>query len=118
MCGNTISGAVEVFGSTGLVLVGTGGAGAEACSGNTVRGPIILGSPGANSNTGGIGVGDNIVSGPVIVSGNKAPTGGATQIEANHISGSLLCTTNAPPPVNDGEPNIVTGTRYGQCSGL
>jgi len=47
----------------------------------------------------------------VIVVNNRAPAGSGTEIDANHIAGPLVGVNNAPPPVNNGEPNAATSSR-------
>jgi len=41
-------------------------------------------------------------------------TGPAAELEGNHLTGTLACTGNVPPPTDDGQPNIAP-TRTGQC---
>jgi hypothetical protein len=39
-------------------------------------------------------------------------------VAANAVGGSLACTDNQPPPVDNGLPNTVSGSATGQCRGL
>ena len=39
-------------------------------------------------------------------------------IAANTIIGPLRCAGNEPPPVNNAQPNDVTGPKSGQCRDL
>ena len=48
---------------------------------------------------------DNLSPIPIVVAGNT-------------IDGSLSCTGNNPPPVNEGRGNDVGGSVHGQCAGL
>jgi hypothetical protein len=59
------------------------------------------------------------VGADVLVHNNKT-SGGANHdiIQANTIGGSLVCSGNTPASVNGGAPNIVGGSKAGQCSGL
>lgn len=40
------------------------------------------------------------------------------EVEGNTVFGSLTCSSNAVPVINDGYPKHVTGACTGQCSGL
>jgi hypothetical protein len=59
----------------------------------------------------------NRITGPVTVDRNvTAPA--PIVIAANSIVGPLRCTANDPAPVNNGQPNDVTGPKSGQCRDL
>ncbi len=125
ICNSRFDGAIVVKGASGFVLIGDGGDGTLRCGGNAVRGGVVLGSTSPQgANTGGLELGGNTVGGSVIVMKSRAPTGGtptednATELEGNHVRGSLVCIGNTPAPVNDGKVNSVAGIKYGQCAGL
>ena len=67
--------------------------------------------------TGQVSVTNAQVAGPVSLTGNAT---GTTPIVLgdNTIGGGLSCTGNAPPPVNNAQPNAVSGPESGQCAGL
>jgi alpha-tubulin suppressor-like RCC1 family protein len=120
LCGSSVSGSLSVTGTTGVIVIGDAGDdGTPACSGNTISGSVTI-----SGTTGFLEVGGNRIAGSVTLIGNtttilvppeNAP---ATELEANDIVGSLVCSGNTPPPVNDGLPNRVHGARAGQCAGL
>jgi hypothetical protein len=132
MCNSTAGGGLTISGTTGFVLVGAGNDATFACPANTLLGAVVLGGSGTDANTGGVELGGNTitvtgpggVAGSVVVNGNRPAGGGtpiedmATEIEGNHIFGGLACNTNTPAPVNDNQPNTVTGARTGQCAHL
>jgi hypothetical protein len=57
------------------------------------------------------------VGGPVTVEANNTGDHPAV-IAGNVIAGTLWCYENIPPPINDGRPNTVEGTKRGQCRNL
>jgi hypothetical protein len=83
ICGSTISGAITISGSTGPVVLGSG---QPWCTANRIGGDLTL-----RSNTDGVSV------------------------AGNTITGLLACTGNAPPPDDLGQRNTVVGARSGQC---
>jgi uncharacterized repeat protein (TIGR01451 family) len=98
---------------TGSVLA-TGAAEITLCD-TRITGPVTLTDGSA------VTVGDptadcagNTVVGSVNVSGTDGPT----VIADNRIIGSLACSSNDPPPVNNGFPNTVLGSKGGQCAEL
>ncbi|HZS15700.1 MAG TPA: Ig-like domain-containing protein [Candidatus Dormibacteraeota bacterium] len=118
VCGVTTStGGVTISGTTGFVLVGSGGDAADRpCAGNTVAGGLTL-----NANRGGFEMSGNTIKGTVTVNNNvlygpaydlDSP---APEIEANSIKGTLSCTGNVPAPTDDLQPNRVIGSHTGQC---
>jgi hypothetical protein len=60
-------------------------------------------------------VSGNQVSGNVDVSGNS-PFG--ITVAGNTIGGNLRCSNNKPAPVDDNNPNTVSGHKLDQCAGL
>lgn len=117
ICGsNARNGSVTITGTTGFVLLGDNGDdGTPACAGNAFAGSVTL-----NANAGQAEIGGNTFAGSLTVN-NTSGVGPdlettATEIEGNTIKGSLSCTGNVPPPTNDGQPNSVTGGRFGQCA--
>ena len=124
LCASSVSGGAEITNTTGFVLLGDAGDdGTPGCGPNTISGSLSL-----VGNRGGLEVGGNTVSGSVTVNGTIAPSAPpfasiaedlrAPEVEANVITGTLSCSGNAPPPVNDGRANVVKGKKSGQCSGL
>jgi hypothetical protein len=115
LCGSTVSGSVTVSGSTGFVQIGDPEAG---CAGNSVASNLQL-----TSNTGGVEVsGNSRIGGSATINNNSgtgpAPDAPAQEVEANRILGGLSCSGNTPSVTNSGQPNVVSGTRSGQCAGL
>jgi hypothetical protein len=110
MCTSTVNGGVSLTKTTGFVLIGDGAdsddGGAASCGGNTINGAVSI----VNS-SGPVELGGNIVSLGITVTGS---TGSAAELEQNHLTGTLACTGNVPPPTDDGHHNI-GGTRTGQC---
>ncbi len=69
-----------------------------------------------NNNVGNIvDVEGNQVSGNVDVSGNSGQT---PIVGGNTIGGNLRCSGNSATLVDEGFPNIVSGSKLGQCAGL
>ena len=101
-----------VGGSIGGPLNASGGAGVSV-DGTSIGGPVDLerrDRPGVASPT-------RRSRGRSALSGNAT---GTTPIVLgdNTIGGGLSCTGNAPPPVNNAQPNAVSGPESGQCAGL
>jgi hypothetical protein len=118
--GSTVTGPVSVAPGASLHANGakvtgpltTRSAARVELSGSVLVGPISL--------RGGVTVLSlvgNHITGPVSIRDNLT---GATPIvvSANTIVGPFACTGNAPPPVNNGNPNTVTGPASGQCANL
>ncbi len=82
---------------------------ASGCAGNRIAGDVRL-----TSNTGGLTLGANTVSGNVTVDNNAV---GTPVVKANNVFKTLGCAGNNPAPVNHGQPNAAP-TKTGQCSGL
>jgi hypothetical protein len=82
---------------------------ANGCAGNRIAGDVRL-----TSNTGGLTLGANTVSGNVTVDNN---TVGAPVVKANNVFKTLGCAGNNPAPVNSGQANTAS-TKAGQCSAL
>lgn len=77
-----------------------------------ITGPIRV-----TGTTGGLMLTGNRVTGVVGLHDNA--TGDTRIVVSNNIiTGRLSCTGNAPAPVDDGEPNPVTGRKSGQCADL
>jgi subtilisin family serine protease len=99
--GATVHGALSAVGATTVEL-----------SDSTVVGPVT-----ARGTTGSLVLTGNHVTGPVWLDNNH--TGDTPIVVAgNVIVGTLSCAGNQPPPVNNGEPNEVTGVKSGQCADL
>jgi O-glycosyl hydrolase len=118
--GATVTGPVTVRAGASLVATGA-----------TLDGPVVAGDPATVRLVG------TIVTGPVWVSGaterivlaGARVTGPVTVVDAdtgfapvvisgNTIQGPLACHGNTPAPVNEGDPNTVTGAKRGQCRDL
>jgi hypothetical protein len=112
MCGSrVVNGPVSVVGSTGFVLIGDPGD--DHCAADSLNGLVTM-----QSNAGGAEVSSSSMKGLIVqnTSGTGAfPEDAQAEIEHNQISGNLSCSGNVPAPINDGQPNSVTGTRSGQC---
>jgi hypothetical protein len=131
--GDTIKGSITVKSGTtcitatgqvtGQVTVKKGAA--LYVTGGTIKGGLVTQTAGAVTLlgakvTGSIDMDD---SGPVSVEGStiKGPVALRTNtvytlVSGNSITGSLACSGNTPPPVNNDLPNTVSGKRTGQCS--
>jgi hypothetical protein len=115
LCGDTFNDGLNVSATSGYVLVGDGGDdGAVGCAPNTLHSVMLT------SNAGGVELAGNTVNGDITVNGTTgagSPLEGApTEIEGNHIQGTLNCSGNNPAPTNDGQSNSVSGSRSGQCA--
>lgn len=108
LCKSTVGGQVTVRNSTGDVVVGDP---TIACAGNSMVGGLTL----SNNQSGVTASKNSKIGGSLILSTN---VGGPHRIEANKVFGSLGCSGNNLPPTNSGQPNIVTGSRSGQCAGF
>jgi hypothetical protein len=63
----------------------------------------------------------NHVRGTVRLSNNHMGDPDANEYVTNRIKGSLICHNNTPAPQvgdSEGEPNVVSGRKVGQCAGL
>lgn len=123
LCGNSITGPVVVTNSKGLVVIGD--AGNSECAGNTIDGNVLVGGSSASANRSGIQLGTNTITGQVQVLDNRVnpasvlvPQDASIAISDNQIRGTLSCTGNAPPPVDDAFGNTVSGPLLGQCAAL
>ena len=83
-----------------------------SCTGRTLVGPVTL-----RDGTTQVALIGNHITGPVSVDRNvTGPT--PIVVAANTIIGPLGCAGNEPPPVNNAQPNNVTGPKSGQCRDL
>lgn len=99
--GTTLTGPVFANGAAGVELYSSKVTGAIFLSGGTTKLSLI----------------GNRVIGPVSLTGNStAPV--QIVVAANTITGALMCSGNEPPPVNNGQPNTVSGSASGQCKDL
>jgi hypothetical protein len=64
------------------------------------------------NSSGSVEVGAETVRGSIALTGTR---GLAAELEQNHVTGALLCTGNAPPPIDGGQPNTAA-VKGGQCS--
>jgi hypothetical protein len=114
-CGSSLH-AVFVRNSSGFVFIGdvTPADDAFTCAPNTINGFLQV-----MSNSGGVEVGGNTISGRVTFSNNSGsgatPEDAAPELEGNHITGALACSGNVASFTNDGKPNSVSSARSGQC---
>jgi hypothetical protein len=113
LCGSQVSGPSTTPGQ-GIVVSNAAvpiriGDPASGCAGNRVAGDVIL-----TTNTAGLTLGANIVSGNVTVNNN---TVGTDVVKANNIFMALACAGNNPPPTNAGQTNTAA-SKSGQCSAL
>ncbi len=78
----------------------------------TVSGPVsIAGTSGSTA------IVDSTVRGPVVLN-NTATPGIEPVIAQSTVGGPLVCTGNAPAPINLGAANTVRGPALGQCASL
>jgi hypothetical protein len=113
VCGTTVvGGSTSILASTGFVTIGDPVD--DHCTGNTIHGAVTLGN-----NKGGLEVIGNTISGGLVVYGTAGtgpfPEDTQAEIEANHLGG-LACTGNTPTPTSEGDLNVITGSRTGQCA--
>jgi hypothetical protein len=118
--GSAVTAPVTVRSGASLHAAGTsvegplraGGAATVEVYGSTVVGPVAL-----RDGTTQVAVIGNHVTGSVSLDRNVT---GDTPIvvSANTVVGPLACSGNRPPPVNNGQPNTVSGPRSGQCRDL
>ena len=77
----------------------------------------LVGSVSLRDGTTQVALVGNDITGPVSVDRNvTGPT--PIVISANTVVGPLRCAGNEPPPVNNGQPNRVSGPKSGQCRDL
>ena len=100
---STVRGAIKVSTSMNPVIIGDG----AACAANVIDGAVTL-----DANKGGNQLAGNSIAGAVTASQNVFNSGPV--ISNNHIGGMLTCSGNTPAPVNNGQPNTVSGDRVGQ----
>lgn len=121
LCGSSVGGSTSISGMNGVIVIGDGGDdGQPVCAGNNLAGSVNI-----SNNTGFVEFSGNNVGGSVTVNNNTTTiavppeNATATELEVNHIGGSLSCTANGPlPPTNDGMPNVASGSKSGQCAAL
>ncbi len=98
--GGVVIGSVSASGATWIDLSG-GGSGPLTVSGTTQHLSVV----------------DTVIAGGAKITNNTTP--GPIVVSDNTIVGSLACSGNEPPPVNNGEPNtVIFGSATGQCQGL
>ncbi|MEV0610950.1 S8 family serine peptidase [Polymorphospora rubra] len=118
--GAAVFGPVNVNKGAGLIAVDasvsgpvtTNGAAVVELTGSTVNGPLSV-----TGTTGQVLISGNLVTGPVNVVNSRTGTI-PTVVSGNRIKGPLSCAANEPSPVNNGQPNTVSGPRTGQCGGM
>jgi alpha-tubulin suppressor-like RCC1 family protein len=107
LCGDVIRGTVLAQDATGSVVIGDPDSG---CRPDTVSGPVTV-----DDDSGGIQLYADSIMGPLTVNDD---TDVGALIEANYITGNLECTSDSPPPTDDGLPNNVSGSLTGLCASL
>ena len=89
---------------------------------NAIEDNVIHGGATINGYSGfWLGFIRNSVHGTVTLSNNHMGDPDANEYVTNRIRGSLVCHNNSPAPQvgdSEGEPNVVTGRKVGQCAGL
>ena len=89
---------------------------------STVEDNVIHGGATINGYSGfWLGFIRNHVHGTVKLSNNHMGDPDANEYVTNTIKGSLVCHNNSPAPHvgdSEGQPNVVTGRKVGQCAGL
>jgi hypothetical protein len=88
----------------------------DQCPGSSIGGSVTL-----TNNSAGAEVSHNPhIGGTVLLISNAGAASGedaVPEVEANTITGQLICNNNRPAVTNDGQPNTAAGTG-GQCGGL
>jgi uncharacterized repeat protein (TIGR01451 family) len=112
MCSDNVHGSEAVSDSTGRVVIGSDDGDCGVSAGNTIGASLSL-----SGNTGGLELFGNTIGGSVSVSGNTGGALGEMDIESNGIAGVLACTSNTPPPTDNGSANTAA-LKSGQCSTL
>jgi hypothetical protein len=118
--GSTITGRVTVSPGASLHATGTtiegrvsgDVAGRIELYGSLIGGPVLL-----RNGTIQVAVVGNHITEAVTLTGNLTGPRPIV-VAANTVVGSLACTGNQPPPVNNGQPNTVSGPATGQCHDL
>jgi subtilisin family serine protease len=118
--GARVIGPITVHAGAGLVSTGASVIGSIFASGASVvdlSGSRFAGPVSITGSTDLVSIVDNRIVGSLSLTDNNT---GATPIvvSGNTIIGSLSCSGNEPPPVNNGVPNIVVGPKSGQCASL
>ena len=89
---------------------------------STVEDNVIHGGATINGYSGfWLGFIRNSVHGTVTLSNNHMGDPDANEYVTNTIRGNLVCHNNSPAPQigdSEGHPNVVSGRKVGQCSGL
>lgn len=119
--GAHVQGEVNVLDGAGLIAtsaviqgpLATFGATVVELTGSDVVGPVAVRGTGGSATIAG-----TQVVGSVLVVNNRT-VDAPLVIAANTVIGSLFCTGNQPPPVDDGAPNtVVGGMKLDQCAAL
>ena len=89
---------------------------------STVEDNVIRGGATINGYSGfWLGFIRNTVHGTVTLSNNQMGDPDANEYVTNRIRGSLVCHNDSPAPQigdSEGDPNVVSGRKVGQCAGL
>lgn len=104
LCGSTVNGSFGVVAAMGPVTMAPVSTG---CGANTVTS-----SNASLISSAGVNIAANQVGQKLLVWDARGP---AASISANHVGGDLWCANDVPVPNNAGQPNVVTGSRIGQC---
>jgi hypothetical protein len=112
----TINGGIEIHGGSGPF------GGPFEVTWNTIEDSQIHGSVTIDGYNGfWMGFIRNHVNGSVNLNNNVLEDSDANEYVTNTIMGSLNCAGNSPAPQvgdSEGEPNVVSGAKTGQCAGL
>ena len=118
--GATIVGPVAVRAGASLLAIDstvTGAITAKDASAVHLYHSTVTGVVSVVGTTSSTAVVDATVTGALVLANNQTP--GIEPIVADsRIKGILLCTGNAPTPIDLGAPNSVTGVAIGQCADL
>jgi hypothetical protein len=131
-CGSTENGGLTVTGATGPVTLG-GTLPDGACAADTIPSSITItgatapvtvtglsqnGTLTLDNDTAGVTLNGSQLNGRAHVENNTATAPAAITVSGNTVTGSLYCTGNNPPPVDNGSINTVSGTATDQCAAI
>jgi 5'-nucleotidase len=100
---DTIPSGVTITGATAPVTV----------TGLNQNGTLTL-----ENDSDGVTLDGSQVNGRTYVENNLSEGTAMLVVSGNTVTGSLYCTGNNPPPVDDGSINTVSGTASGQCAAI
>jgi hypothetical protein len=112
LCGNVVGGTVTASQSSGRAVVGSNIGDCGTSGYNTIGGSLTL-----TLNANGIEAFGNHIGSGLTATGNNGGAAGEVDIESNSMTGSLACTSNTPPPTDNGNANTAS-SKTGQCTTL